>query len=87
MSKVIHLADDAHKTAKRFCKQHGLRMSDWVATLVDEAISNHPATVIPPVEAATKPKKKVLEKLSSVVQADESPPWQQPPFWKRKRRN
>lgn len=83
MSKVIHLADDAHKTAKRFCKQHGLRMSDWVATLVDEAIANQVQVQPPPPPK----KKKVLEKLSAKPQAgDDTPPWEQPPFWKRSRR-
>jgi len=40
MSKVIHLSDDAHNTAKGFCKQHGLKMSDWVAALIAEAIAH-----------------------------------------------
>ena len=39
MSKVIHLSDEAHNRAKGFCKQHGLKMSDWVADLIAEAIA------------------------------------------------
>ena len=38
MSKVIHLSDQAHNNAKNFCKQHGLKMSDWVADLIVDAI-------------------------------------------------
>jgi antitoxin component of RelBE/YafQ-DinJ toxin-antitoxin module len=83
MSKVIHLGTDAHKTAKRFCKQHGLRMTDWVATLVDEAIANH----VTPIEVASEsPKKKVLQKLAATPQADEPQLWERAPFWKGKRR-
>ncbi len=40
MSKVIHLSDPAHNAAKAFCKQHGLKMSDWVADLIADAITN-----------------------------------------------
>jgi hypothetical protein len=39
MSKVVHLSDDAHNKAKAFCKQHSLKMSDWVAALIEEAIA------------------------------------------------
>jgi hypothetical protein len=39
MSKVVHLSDDAHNKAKAFCKQHGLKMSDWVAALIEDAMS------------------------------------------------
>ncbi len=54
MSKVIHLSDDAHNTAKGFCKQHGLKMSDWVAALIADAIAtgrvnpSQPRIVAPP---------------------------------------
>lgn len=40
MSKVVHLSDDAHTAAKNFCKHHGLKMSDWVAELISEAIKD-----------------------------------------------
>ncbi len=36
MSKVIHLSEKAHARAKMFCKEHSLRMSDWVASLINE---------------------------------------------------
>ena len=47
MPKVIHLPESAHRTAKKFCKEHGLRMSDWVATLIDEACANAEAQADP----------------------------------------
>lgn len=40
MSKVIHLSDDAHNKAKAFCKEQGLKMSDWVAALIAREIAN-----------------------------------------------
>ncbi len=40
MSKVVHLSDDAHNKAKAFCKTHSLKMSDWVAALIEEAIAS-----------------------------------------------
>lgn len=39
MSKVVHLSDDAHNRAKAFCKEHGLKMSDWVAALIEQAVA------------------------------------------------
>lgn len=41
MSKVIHLSDQAHNAAKAFCRQHSLKMSDWVADLILDAINNN----------------------------------------------
>ena len=38
MSKVVHLSDDAHAQAKDFCRVKGLKMSDWVAGLICQAI-------------------------------------------------
>ena len=39
MSKVVHLDDEAHALAKEHCQNQGLRMSDWVAELIEKAIS------------------------------------------------
>ncbi|MFC1610418.1 hypothetical protein ACFL6C_05625 [Myxococcota bacterium] len=84
MSKVIHLPEDAHRRAKEFCSQHRLRMSDWVGTLIDEAVANIQAQ---PVTSPSGPKKKVLTKLHSVPQTDDDgvPMFQKPPFWKKHR--
>ena len=85
MSKVVHLSDDAHRRAKEFCKVHGLRMSDWVTTLIDEAVSKgrtdtNVRTLVP--------KKKILERLDATPQIDDTgvPVYAKPPFWKRSAR-
>jgi hypothetical protein len=39
MSKVVHLSDEAHNKAKAYCKEHGLKMSDWVAYLIEQALA------------------------------------------------
>ena len=39
MSKVVHLSNDAHAVAKVYCKENGLKMSDWVASLITRAIT------------------------------------------------
>lgn len=36
--KVVHLADDAHELAKAYCKDSGMKMSDWVAMLIKRAV-------------------------------------------------
>ena len=80
MSKVVHLADSAHRRAKEFCKLHGLRMSDWVATLINEAIAKGRTDTN---VRALVPKKKILEKLETKPQMDDGVPvYAQPPFWK-----
>ena len=38
MSKVVHLSDEAHDKAKLYCKKRGLKMSDWVAQLIDATV-------------------------------------------------
>ena len=39
MSKVIHLSDRAHHHAKVHCQRGGLKMSEWVAQLIDQAVN------------------------------------------------
>ena len=53
MSKVIHLSDDAHAKAKAFCKEHSLKMSDWVAALIDTAIAGGNTVTAAPTLANT----------------------------------
>lgn len=36
--KVVHLSDDAHDLAKAYCKDSGMKMSDWVAMLIKRAV-------------------------------------------------
>jgi hypothetical protein len=37
MSKVVHLSDQAHNRAKAYCQRRGLKMSEWVASLIERA--------------------------------------------------
>lgn len=39
MSKVVHLSESAHARAKTYCQKRDLKMSEWVATLIDAATS------------------------------------------------
>jgi hypothetical protein len=87
MSKVIHLSDDAHAKAKAFCKEHTLKMSDWVAALIDTAIEGGNTITAPsPVSVTVQPavshleesnvralvqKKKLLEHYESTEQTAE----------------
>lgn len=42
MSKVVHLSDQAHHRAKAFCQKSGMKMSEWVAQLIDHAVVDGP---------------------------------------------
>ena len=56
--KVVHLADDAHDVAKQYCKERGVKMSDWVAVLIREATSQRaasPQSAHAPVVASPAP--------------------------------
>ncbi len=80
MSKVVHLTDNAHRRAKGFCTLHGLKMSDWVATLINEAVDKGRADT---KVRTLVPKKKILEKLEITPQVGEVdvPVYAKPPFW------
>jgi hypothetical protein len=81
MSKVVHLANPSHARAKEFCHENGLRMSDWVAALIEDAIA---AGRTDPKVRPLAPKKKILAKLQLTPQTDDAgtPVYAQPPFWK-----
>ncbi len=90
MSKVVHLSEDAHRRAKDFCYERGLKMSDWVAQLIEDAISSASAPAEPKLRNLM-PKKKILDRLETVpaqVRApevtDTVPAWSQPPFWAKR---
>ena len=81
MSKVVHLSNDAHAKAKMFCKSHGLKMSDWVGTLIFKAIHSEEVSNNREVKVATPlPKKKKLPKMEEDV-VDGTPIYAKPPFW------
>jgi hypothetical protein len=69
MSKVVHLSDDSHNKAKDFCKQHRLRMSDWVAALIDDAIARNQTEVARSTVAKKKPMKRLDESAVAPVPA------------------
>jgi hypothetical protein len=83
-TKVVHLSTEAHTKAKDFCKQHSLRMSEWVAGLIDDAVAQGRADVN---VRSTVPKKKILAKLEESAQAgvpeEAVPVYAQPPFWNK----
>lgn len=90
MSKVVHLTEDAHRRAKDFCNENDLKMSDWVAMLIEEAIAA--GTTKPQLRAdggvrGLAPKKKILERLEAkqaIPQEEHVPVYAQPPFWARR---
>ena len=51
--KVVHLADDAHELAKAYCKDSGMKMSDWVAMLIKRAVE--PGKTAPAQQAPAVP--------------------------------
>lgn len=67
MSKVVHLSDHAHNKAKAFCQTRGLKMSEWVASLIDCATDDKQSagsmappqmasgTIVPTSEAPSAP--------------------------------
>ncbi|OGQ89307.1 MAG: hypothetical protein A2289_24805 [Deltaproteobacteria bacterium RIFOXYA12_FULL_58_15] len=81
---MIHLPAKAHARAKEFCKQHDMKMSDWVTTLVNEAIDRSVPSPVVTVDEGSTLKKKILSKLSNVPQtADGVPLYEKAPFWKK----
>ncbi len=85
MSKVIHLSDDAHNKAKAFCKEHSLKMSDWVASLIAIAIDSG----APPQPAPSSNVRALVQKKKHVERYEEEPQntpdglpvYASPPFW------
>ena len=84
VSKVVHLSNEAHAQAKVYCKSRGLKMSDWVGSLIIDAISEQeePLPKEQPLDVSV-PRKKQLPRTDDSVQssADGVPVYSQPPFW------
>ena len=84
MSKVVHLADQAHRRAKEFCQLHGLKMSDWVAAMIRDAIAKGRTDI---KARALVAKKRIVERLEAasqpvtVSEEQEVPVYARPPFW------
>ena len=83
MSKVIHLSNEAHAQAKSYCKEHGFKMSDWVATLIQGAIVGAPNLQKPGLMPVGK--RKSVSNLEEQKVASESVEavYAAPPFWAR----
>jgi hypothetical protein len=89
MSKVIHLSDDAHNKAKEFCRDNALKMSDWVAALINLAIhgdtfASAAATAAQANLRTLVPKKKYVPPREEAVPEEvdtDQPAYAAPPFW------
>ena len=82
MSKVVHLSDDAHNKAKDFCKERGLRMSDWVANLIEAAIaSERPAPLPDRPGVMPVAKRRDLRRPDDHANQDFESVYSAPPFW------
>ena len=80
MSKVVHLSNSSHAEAKAYCKDRGLRMSDWVASLIEQAIEGLQAAERSDVVLRKKPVKRLDENLGPEEMV---PAYAMPPFWAR----
>ena len=55
MSKVVHLSDQAHNKAKAFCQPRALKMSEWVASLIDHATQENKSEMDEPAGSTPQP--------------------------------
>lgn len=69
--KVVHLDSEIHAEAKAYCEKHGIRMKDFVETLIADGVKK--VSRLQPVG------RKRLESLAEDI--DGTPVWQRPPFW------
>ncbi len=85
MSKVVHLSEEAHAKAKVHCKSRGVRMSDWVAELIEKALVA-PAAVTP--ERTLLNQRKQLPRLETAPKTDSEgvAVYAAPPFWEARAR-
>lgn len=97
MSKVVHLSDDAHASAKRHCQRSGLKMSEWVAVLIERATAEAaagatggraPAAAAPAKEKQPPPRRAAVvapqpTETSSAAVDGALPLYAAPPFWAR----
>lgn len=84
MSKVVHLSEDAHTRAKEYCKKRGLRMSDWVASLIEVAIAgDEPEIARPGLMPVPRRKELIRYDDSRQTHDDGEPVYAAPPFWKK----
>ena len=75
--KVIHISEETHKRAKEWCKEQGLKMKEWIETLIYKTLNEDTN-----VSLTKKEKLKYL----SIYPEPEIPPESLPPFWERENR-
>jgi hypothetical protein len=80
-SKVIHVSDEVHSCAKRFCHEHNFRMNEWVSSLILKAVGHDDG-----IERCrpVRKKRKIAEDLQHCIAPnpdDAPPPYALPPFW------
>lgn len=81
-TKVVHLSTDAHTLAKEYCKERGLKMSDWVANLIRHSVSETRKEAVVNNVRDLVPKKRVgADDDKHEVEESTTPAWAQPPFW------
>lgn len=73
--KVVHVKPKVHEAAKAYCKEHGLKMSDWVSKLILDATGTYEET---DAKRVAVPRGKKLEPLDVVDPYDVA---NTPPFW------
>ena len=83
MSKVVHLTDDAHNKAKDYCKERGLRMSDWVANLIETAIAGDQPLPLPdrPGVMPVAKRRDLRRHDENAGRGDVEAVYAAPPFW------
>jgi hypothetical protein len=82
--KVIHIDADTHRIAKLFCEKNELRMSNWVADLIIEAIVNN-KTFVKSVGPITRPVPVPMrEPELAPPEKPQEDPWIKDPFWAQK---
>lgn len=86
MSKVVHLSDEAHNKAKNFCKEQGLRMSDWVAALIENAIAGSAPQQAPVAGVVAVTKRKDLKRFEEPEAREVAAVYEAPPFWATRQR-
>ncbi len=90
MSKVVHLSNEAHAAAKAYCKENGLKMSDWVASLITKAICFIQEPEPEPVPVPAQPLPTQPMSIAAAVaqhQAAQAPVEETPPGIRKKRLN
>jgi hypothetical protein len=77
--KVIHLSDEIHARMKAYCTEHDLVASQWVESLIHNAVSGNEEVKRVERESAVVNKKERVDFFTPCASSDD--PWAKPPFW------